>query len=290
MLSGNNSIFTLIYTVTISWLGIPITVNTSELFGPVYGMQIASGNVSGEVFTSGSATLSQLMNVFGTTVDVPAYGTLFFAVIGALILFSAVTWGWQNVGATCLTRNLFRGDAVFVISDFLHGVKKNLRQGFIYGILDLAFLAVLIFNLCFFISTPAASFLDDLIFFITIGLMMLYLCMRKYVYLMLVTFDITIFKALKNALIFSTLGLKRNIMCGLGKAIIVGVNLFLIIWLLPYNIAVPIILPLVYYFATASYISAYAHYPVIEKYMITPYAKPQSATDIEEDDGDTPEE
>ena len=44
-----------------------------------------------------------------------------------------------------------------------------------------------------------------------------------------------------------------------------------IVFLLPYNIAVPLVLPLVYYFATSAYISAYAYYPVIEKYMITPY-------------------
>ena len=79
-------------------------------------------------------------------------------------------------------------------------------------------------------------------------------------------------KLFKNALIFTALGLKRNIMSAIGKIFILGLNFILVVLLLPYNIVVPLILPLVYYFATSAYISAYAYYPVIEKYMITPYA------------------
>ena len=90
-------------------------------------------------------------------------------------------------------------------------------------------------------------------------------------YLMLITFDISIWKMFKNGLIFTTLGLKRNVMAVLGKVVIIIINFALILLLLPLNIAVPLVLPLVYYLATSAYISAYAYYPVIEKYMITPY-------------------
>ena len=101
---------------------------------------------------------------------------------------------------------------------------------------------------------------------------------------MLITFDIKIWKAFKNALIFSALGLKRNAMAVLGKILILAVNIALLILLLPYNIAVMIVLPLVYYFATSAYISAYAYYPVIEQYMITPYKteEDESAEDPDE--------
>ena len=88
---------------------------------------------------------------------------------------------------------------------------------------------------------------------------------------MLITFDIKIWKAFKNAFIFSALGIKRNAMAVLGKALLLIINIALLLLLLPYNIAVMLVLPLVYYFATSAYISAYAYYPVIEQYMITPY-------------------
>ena len=279
MLFEYHPIFSIIYTVTVSLLGIPITVNTSELVGPVYGMSIASGTVGESGLVPGSVSLSQMLNVFGATVDLPTFSVLYYIVIGAFVIFTLVTWGWQNVGSSYLTRNMVRGEPVFVFSDYIHAVKKNIKQGLIFGILDCAILFVLITNILYFLTIPTASFGTDIIFFINIGILVLYLVMRRYIYLMMITFDISIWKMLKNSLIFSTLGLKRNAMAIVGKLAIIILNALLIFLLLPYNIAVPLVLPLVYYFGTSAYISAYAYYPVIEKYMITPYNKEEPNED-----------
>jgi len=250
-----------IYTVTASFLGAPITVNTSEMVGPLYGIFIASGSTS----------LSQLLNIFGGTIELPTFSLLYYTVVGGLLLFTLVTWGWQNIGAAYLTRNMVRGEPVFVVSDYFHAIKKNLKQGLIFGIIDFAIIGVLLTNILYFFSTPSANFGTDIVFFLNIGMFILYLVMRRYMYLMLITFDISIWKMFKNGLIFTTLGLKRNVMAVLGKVVIIIINFALILLLLPLNIAVPLVLPLVYYLATSAYISAYAYYPVIEKYMITPY-------------------
>ena len=272
-------IFTIVYTVTVSALGIPVAVNTSEMFAPVYGMFVASGTAVEGGISAGSVTLQQLLNIHSATVDMPTFSPLYFIVIIALLLFTFATWGWQNVGAAYITRNLARGDSVFVISDYFYAIKKNLKQGLLFGMIDAGIIFVLTTNLIYFllqtVTAAVVNFGNDLMFFMTIGLLFLYLCMRKYMYLMLVTFDIKIFKMFKNALIFTALGLKRNLMSALGKVLIIGLNIILVVFLLPYNIVVPLILPLFYYFATSSYISAYAYYPVIEKYMITPYAESQ---------------
>ena len=260
-----------IYTVTASFLGAPITVNTSELLGPLYGIFIASGSIAEGAFVSGSASLSQLLNVFGGTIELPTFSLLYYIVIGGLLLFTLVTWGWQNVGAAYLTRNMVRGEPVFVVSDYFHAIKKNLKQGLLFGIIDFAIIGVLLTNILYFFSTPSVNFGTDIIFFLNIGMFILYLIMRRYMYLMLITFDISIWKMFKNGLIFTTLGLKRNVMAVLGKVVIIIINFVLVFLLLPLNIAVPLVLPLVYYLATSAYISAYAYYPVIEKYMITPY-------------------
>ncbi len=277
MLFDFHPIFSIVYTVTASFLGAPIAVNTSEMLAPVYGMYIASGNVVEGAVTSGSASLLQMLNVFGTTIELPTFSVLYYVVMGALLLFTALTWGWQNVGATYLTRNMVRGEPVFVISDYFHAIKKNLKQGLAFGIIDAAIIGMLITNILYFLTLPVADFGTDIIFFINVGIFVLYLVMRRYMYLMMITFDISIWKMFKNGLIFSTLGLKRNVMAALGKVLINIVNIALIMLLLPLNIAVPLVLPLVYYFATSAYISAYAYYPVIEKYMITPYKDPDEA-------------
>ena len=88
---------------------------------------------------------------------------------------------------------------------------------------------------------------------------------------MLINFDLPVRKIFKNALIFTALGFKRNILSALWIIIIAAINLALVLLLLPANIIVPIILPLVYFAAFALFTTTYAAYPIIKKYMIDPY-------------------
>lgn len=96
--------------------------------------------------------------------------------------------------------------------------------------------------------------------------------MRFYIYLLLVTFELSIRKILKNALIFTMLGIKRNLMAALGLILITGINIALLFLLIatPLN-GVPIILPFLYYLSVTAFTSAYAAYPIIHRYMIEPY-------------------
>ena len=103
--------------------------------------------------------------------------------------------------------------------------------------------------------------------------------MRFYTYLMLITFELKITKIIKNALIFTALGIKRNLMAVLGIAVLCAINVFLAIWLVPSGIALPILLPLLYLMATLGFITTYAAYPVIDKYMIAPYASNSEETE-----------
>ena len=92
--------------------------------------------------------------------------------------------------------------------------------------------------------------------------------MRFYIYLMLVTFDIKIKKIFKNALIFSVLGVGRNLMALLGMVVLIALNVFLVLMLWPLGIVVPIILPLISLLPSVNLLLSYGAYPVIEKYMI----------------------
>ena len=51
----------------------------------------------------------------------------------------------------------------------------------------------------------------------------------------------------------------------------------------PYGIAIPIILPFLYLLALIGFISAYAAFPVIKKYMIDPYYDGNDETEEEPD-------
>ena len=85
----------------------------------------------------------------------------------------------------------------------------------------------------------------------------------------------SVFAGNLNALIFSVLGFKRNIMGALGILILTAVAVaFLALFaaLLGGNIAIPLILPFLYYLSFTAFMSAYAAYPIIDRYMIAPYA------------------
>ena len=255
-------------------LGNKTNTATDTLFAPLYGLNIST------------SSLPSITSLFDTTIiqmDIPAMTPLTNVIMIVLGVFLAVTWGWQNVGATYVLKGLFKGDAVFVFSDYFYAIKRNLKQGFILGLLDFACIAVLIVDFIYF-SGVGGTFGLDFMYFATVALVIIYAVMRFYIYNLLVTFDIKIFKLLKNALIFSILGIKRNLMALLGILLLVALHVILLVFFIPIGISIPLILPFVYALATLGFITTYAAFPVIEKYMITPYQEQAEKQDSEEYD------
>ena len=244
---------------------------TNMSFAPLYGI--------GKILPSASVTAS--LDLSGIQMNMAGFNPVGTIVIIALLVFLAVTYGWQNIGATYVLRGLFRGDAVFIWSDFFYAFKWNLKQGFLMGLIDFVLTLVLAIDFIFFYYQTGASFGLDFMYFMIFALIIIYLTMRFYIYHLLITFDLSILKILKNALIFTALGIKRNIMAMLGLIVLVGIHVFLIILLTPVGVSIPIILPMFYILAVGGFITTYAAYPVIDKYMIAPWSNENSASDDE---------
>ena len=249
-------------------------VENTVVFSQIYGANLIDQSPSTGV----------LLDLYGAQLMMPVYNTLTYILWGACIVFLLVTFGWQNVGATYIVRSMVRGEPVFLMSDYFYAIKRNLKQGFFMGLLDAIILFLLGFDILYLWNVTGGF--NDFMFYGVCAIAILYFFMRFYLYLMLITFDLSIRKLFKNALIFTTLGVKRNLMGVLGLALITGFAavLFPIFGATPLGIALPIILPLLYYLAVCTFTSAYAAYPVIEKYMITPY---KTAENDEEDDEET---
>lgn len=228
-----------------------------------------------------------LLDLFGAQLNIPVYGTSTYIGIGICALFLAVTFGWQNIGSTYIVRNMVRGEPVFIWSDYFYAIKRNLLPAFFMGLIDFVALFLLGFDLAYFWNQPS-SFWLDVGFYGICALVILYFFMRFYIYLLLVTFDLPIRKILKNALIFTMLGIKRNLMAVLGIICITAINiaLFFVFAMTPLGIAIPLVLPLLYYMAVTSFTCAYAAYPIIDRYMIEPYNNPVD----DEDDEAEPEQ
>lgn len=250
------------------------------LFAPLYG-----------AYTIHQSPLTALaLGIFGNQLDVPYLTTGKLIVIIVMIALTALTWGWQNVGATYNLRSLVRGDSCFLFSDYFYAIRRNLKQGFFVGLLDFIIIAVLAVDF-FYFRNYVSSLGSGFLYVFVIALIVIYTLMRFYLYLMLVTFDLSTRKLLKNALIFSVLGIKRNVMGLLGIVILAALNLLIIVPCLSVGFSAPIILPLFYFLSFAGFIAAYAAYPNIKRYMIDPVAPAESkesdsTDDPQDDDGE----
>ncbi len=192
--------------------------------------------------------------------------TYVFYCLGALALF---TFGIVNVGTAYILRNIAMGEPVFVWADFWYAVKRNWRQALPFGIADVLINVILIYNI--YVLSMAGDFMASMLFWSNIVIFLLYFCMRFYIYVQMLTFKLSIFKILKNSMIFSLVGFKRNILAVLG--ILLGV-LFEVALLFGFGgILIPfaIAAPLAMLFSTFAYMKIYAAYFKIEEIMIIPY-------------------
>lgn len=210
-----------------------------------------------------SAALFGIHGIQGTlTVTTTATKVLY--ALGAL---TVITWGPANVGTTYILRNLIKGDPIFFRHDFFYAIKRNLRQSFIMGILDVLFMVVSVYSTLFHLFNMQLGFVSSMMFYASLFITVVYLIMRFYIYMVLITFDLSIFKIIKNAFIFVFLGLKRNILALIGIILLGLIDYFLLSTIMPLGL----VLPFALLYGYGAYMGAYAAWPKIKQYMIDPY-------------------
>ena len=216
-------------------------------------------------FDSSPATAA-LMGIFGMQADI----TILSAVDKVCLILSALTiltFGPVNVGGTYILRNLFRGEGIFLWHDFFYAIKRNWKQSLLYGVLDAVIIFLLSYNIFFYNLNYGVSTPLNMMFYANICMAVLYVVMRPYIYLMMVTFDLSILKMFKNALLFTILGIKRNIMSTLGIVLLIVIEFALLMLYFPLGV----ILPFVGLFSIGYMMQIYAAYPKIKEIMIDPY-------------------
>ena len=242
--------------------GPKVSTQYDPLYSVLLGAQTALPTSEGMTLFNSAAGLLHEMPIFNSWAH---------WVMGLLIVFHLVTYGWQKVGSTYILRGLVRGDGVFMFSDYFYAIRRNLKQGFVMGLLDSVAVFALVFDFIYFWNSPTTG-MNNFMYVMIFALTLIYGIMRFYTYLMLVTFNMKLGKILKNALIFTVMGIKRNIMALLGIALLVGISVLLIVFLLPMKFAVVLILPFLCLLAFCGFMYTYAAYPVIKRYMIDPVA------------------
>ncbi len=196
-----------------------------------------------------------------TTLSYVFYG------LGALVL---LTFGCVNVGTAYILRNIAKGEPVFIWHDFWYAIKRNWKQALPFGVIDGLINGILIFNV-YTTVVSSSDFITSMMFWANIVLMILYFFMRCYIYVQMVTFKLSVFKIVKNSLIFALLGLKRNVLALLGTivCVILEITFFFSFGglLVPFGIAAPLAVMLSF----MAYMKVYAAYFKIKTIMIDPY-------------------
>lgn len=209
-----------------------------------------------------------LFGVLGMQIENSAMTTTSYILL-ALSALTFLTFGFIKVGSTYVIRSMIRGEPTFLLADFRYAAKRNKKQAFLFGMLDLLLLLLLPFNLIVMLQSTT-TFFASILLWVNIIVSILYCFMRPYIYLQIITFDLKLGKILKNALIFSLLGFKRNILALLGAVLLILLTVFLVMGMGGILMPLGIASPLVILFSAISFMSIFAAWFKIKEIMIDP--------------------
>ncbi len=235
-----------------------IKLPADALYPIYYGVSQYSGSpmVIG-LLTSSSAVSTT--SVHNTT-------TIVLFCIGAL---AVLTFGSSCAGLTTVCRNLARGDCNFVWSTYWDSVKRNWKQATIFGVVDLALVFLLIYDIIAYNANAGQSMFYLFLYAFSILLVFVYFTMRFYIYLQMVTFDLKLKQILKNSLYFVTINFKRNIVAIIATALLLVLEYYF--FASGMLVSVSILLPLLILISLLTYISAFCAWPAVKKHVADAY-------------------
>ena len=182
---GNFPILFGLYALTQN-LNVNTTAPASSMFGPLYGAMTAGG---------ANPISAALFGVHGAQarISLPTTATYVFFGLTALVF---LTFGIVNLATAYVMRNIVKGDPSMLFSDIKYSIKRNWKQGMLLGIIDLLFILVIAYDLFFFYAGSVSAVMGFMLGVMVI-VAMIYTMMRYYMYIMLVTFDLSIYKSEK---------------------------------------------------------------------------------------------
>lgn len=215
-----------------------------------------------------SPAAGALLSTYGATtaITVPTVWTYICYGLTALVF---LTFGASCVGSAYLFRSMVRGEPIFLWSDYRYAIRKNWKQALPFGAFDLFVIVMLIVDIYYYNITYSSSTMMSVMLFLSWAMAIFYFMARMYIYPMIITFDLSIWKVLKNAISFVILGIKRNILVLCGVIVLLAFEILLAA--LPVTAAIAVILPLVYLISLVGLMNMYAAYPKIKEIMIDPY-------------------
>lgn len=212
---------------------------------------------------SGSAV--SLLGIAGSVnaIGYPSVTTYILYAVAALTVF---TFGPTSAGLAYVLRGVARGDYVD-LTDYFKAIKKNFWQSLLLGVLDLFVMFIFGYAVYFYFLQSAGGFVYQVMYFLSLFFFLIYLMMRSFLYLLIVTFKLSIFKAIKNSYILTIAGIRRNITALVGGGLAIALNVILFVIFPP----IGAILPFIFTIVIISFMGVFGAYPTVKRLMIDPY-------------------
>lgn len=244
---------------------------TSVFYPIAYGLFHA-----GETEAAGA-----LFGLFGGVGITYYYGNAASIVLFSISALALFTFGPVNAGCAYLIKQLVKCEPIFLFQDFFQTIKTNLRQSIILGIFDMLMMGASVYAVSFYLMNYQTY---SILFFCSLAMICVYMFIRFYIYNILVTFKVNLRQLLKNSFILAILAMGKNF---LALIAIVAFGLITFALSAVFMPAMVIIL-MMFFFSTVSFIATYVAYPKIKKYMIDPYYP--NGTMRDPDDGEEADE
>lgn len=180
-----------------------------------------------------------------------------------LFCIPIVTFGPATAAMTALMRNICLERPQFIFHDFWQQFKKNFKQSFIIGMLDIFVIGVSILTFWYYSVQPEMSSGAKVLYALAIAAQVLFVMMNFYIYPQIVALNLGLGGIIRNSVILVFVNLW-------GELITLAAFAGYIVLLMFFHIYVLTLAPLVP-FAWLAFTSVFCCYPAIQKYIINPY-------------------
>ncbi len=199
-------------------------------------------------------------------------------------------------GLTFVCRNYAREEHAFILSDFWDAVKNNWKQFLANGIICYIFYVLMSISIPFYSAQLSSNSLLYIPFVVCCIISFLFICAQFYIPVMIITFDLGLNQIYKNALIFAIVGLWRNLMLIAILAVFIVAAIIFFLMIPALALLVLFALAVFWMFGFFGFLINFAVYPMIVKFIITPYEKAQqekkkaeAGENTEEEEEDEPD-
>jgi len=175
-----------------------------------------------------------------------------------LMCVPIVTFGPATAALTYVMRKFTLEQPIFVFSEFFSAFKKNFKQSFAVGLIDVVFTYFIVQAAIFFFDAG-----DNAMLSMTMASAAIFTTLNLYIYPQIVSLNLKLPAIFKNAALLGVVGLKRNAVTLVSFAAIISLFFFTA----PFSLIFILFFPL----AFMSFLAVFNAYPVIRKFVIDPY-------------------